>query len=78
MIVFAAFVLGCFMLLSIFILINSIKSIDKLGFARNATMKCLIELVEKLNEEFPGSDLKVIDTNDEIKVIGELKYYKKQ
>ena len=78
MIVFAAFVLGCFMLLSIFILINSIKSIDKLGFAHNATMKCLIELVEKLNEEFPGSDLKVIDTNDEIKVIGELKYYKKQ
>ena len=77
MIVLAAFVLGIFILFSTGVLAARIKSIDKSGLARHATMKCLLDLVEKLNEQFPGSTLKVIDNTDEVKVIGELKFYKK-
>ena len=77
MIVTAAFVLGIFILLSTGVLAASIKSIDKSGLARHATMKCLLDLVETLNNQFPGSNLTVQDNTDEVKVIGELKYLKK-
>lgn len=77
MIVLAAFVLGVFLLLSTGVLMWTIKDIDKSNTARHATLKCLLDLVEKLNEEFPGSHLIVKDTIDEVKVIGELKFYKK-
>ena len=77
MIVLAAFVLGIFILLSTGVLMWTIRDIDKVDTARHATMKCLLDLVERLNKEFPGSHLIVQDTTDEVKVIGELKFYKK-
>jgi hypothetical protein len=77
MIVLAAFVLGIFILFSTGVLVWTIKDIDKVDTARHATMKCLLDLVERLNKEFPGSHLIVQDTTDEVKVIGELKFYKK-
>jgi len=39
-------------------------------------MSCLVNLVDELNIKFPGSSLNVIETYDDIKVKGELKYYK--
>lgn len=78
MIVLAAFVLGISILFSTGVLASSIKSIDKSRLARHAIMKCLLDLVERLNKEFPGSTLKVIDNTDEVKVIGELKFYKNE
>lgn len=77
MIVLAAFVLGLFIFLSTVVLVKTIHKMDKSDTARHATMKCLIDLVNKLNETFPGSHLVIQDTTDEIKVIGEIKYYKK-
>lgn len=77
MIVLAAFILGISILFSTWVLTAGIKSIDKSGLARHATMRCLLDLVETLNEQFPGSTLKVIDNTDEVKVLGELKYIKK-
>ena len=77
MIVLAAFVLGIFILLSTGVLMWTIRDIDKVDTSRHATMKCLLDLVERLNKEFPGSHLIVQDTTDEVKVIGELKFYKK-
>lgn len=50
---------------------------DKSDAARHAAMSCLIDLVTKLNEQFPGSKLVVQDLGDSVKVTGELKYYKK-
>ena len=78
MIVLAAFVLGLFILFSTGVLCYTIHQMDKSDTARHATMNCLIDLVTKLNEEFPGSHLVIQDTTDSVKVIGELKYYKKQ
>lgn len=77
MIVLAALVLGLFLFLSTGVLIRTIQKMDKSDTARHATMKCLIDLVNKLNETFPGSHLVIQDTTDEVKVIGEIKYYKK-
>lgn len=57
--------------------VDCIKSIDKTDTARHATMCCLTELVDKLNDTFKGSNLRVVDNTDEVKVLGELKYIKK-
>ena len=57
--------------------VNCIKDIDKTDTARHATMCCLTELVDKLNKTFKGSNLRVIDNTDEVKVLGELKYIEK-
>jgi len=43
----------------------------------NASLNCLCELVDTLNETFPGSNLCVEETNSDVKVRGELKYLKK-
>lgn len=59
------------------IFVKCIRDIDKTDTARHATMCCLTELVDKLNETFPGSNLKVEDNIDVVKVIGELKFLKK-
>lgn len=77
MIVLAALILGIFILLSMGVLAVTIDKINESNIARRATMKCLIDLVTELNKTFPGSNLVVQDTIDCVKVIGELKYYKK-
>lgn len=77
MIVLAALILGIFILLSMGVLAVTIDKINESNIARHATMKCLIDLVTELNKRFPGSNLVIQDTTDCVKVIGELKYYKK-
>lgn len=77
MIVLAALILGIFILLSMGVLAVTIDKINESNIARRATMKCLIDLVTELNKRFPGSNLVIQDTTDCVKVIGELKYYKK-
>lgn len=52
------------------------KFINKLNASRNAALSCLIDLVNKLNKELPGCNLKVQNDRNEMKVIGEIKYYK--
>lgn len=76
--IIAGFILGLFILLSTGVLCYTLKKMDKSDAARHATMSCLIDLVTRLNEQFPGSKLIVQDLGDSVKVIGELKYYKKQ
>lgn len=77
MIVLAALILGIFIFLSMGVLAVTIDKINESNIARRATMKCLIDLVTELNKRFPGSNLVIQDTTDCVKVIGELKYYKK-
>lgn len=77
MIVLAALILGIFIFLSMGVLAVTIDKINESNTARHATMKCLIDLVTELNKRFPGSNLVIQDTTDCVKVIGELKYYKK-
>ena len=77
MIVLAALILGIFIFLSMGVLAVTIDKINESNIARHATMKCLIDLVTELNKRFPGSNLVIQDTTDCVKVIGELKYYKK-
>lgn len=77
MIVLAALILGIFIFLSTGVLTVTIDKINESNIARRATMKCLIDLVTELNKRFPGSNLVIQDTTDCVKVIGELKYYKK-
>ena len=77
MIVLASFILGLFILSSTGVLVHTLRTMDKSDAARHAAMSCLIDLVTKLNEQFPGSKLVVQDLGDSVKVIGELKYYKK-
>lgn len=77
MIVLAALILGIFIFLSTGMLAVTIDKMDKSDTARHATMKCLIDLVTELNKRFPGSNLVIQDTTDCVKVLGELKYYKK-
>lgn len=77
MIVLAALILGIFIFLSTGVLAVTIDKINESNIARRATMKCLIDLVTELNKRFPGSNLVIQDTTDCVKVIGELKYYKK-
>ena len=77
MIVLAALILGIFIFLSMGVLAVTIDKINESNIARRATMKCLIDLVTELNKRFPGSNLIIQDTTDCVKVIGELKYYKK-
>lgn len=76
MITASCFILGLFILASTGLLCFTITSIDKSAMRRHATMSCLLELVDVLNEHFPGSDLKVVDNTNKVKVIGELKYNK--
>ena len=75
--IIAAFVLGLFILFSTGVLVWCIKTSDKSDTRRHITMNCLIDLVTLLNKQFPGSNLIVQDLGDSVKVIGELKYYKK-
>lgn len=77
MIVLAALILGIFIFLSTGVLAVTIDKINESNIARRATMKCLIDLVTELNKRFPGSNLVIQDTTDCVKVLGELKYYKK-
>lgn len=77
MIILAALILGIFIFLSMGVLAVTIDKINESNIARRATMKCLIDLVTELNKRFPGSNLVIQDTTDCVKVIGELKYYKK-
>lgn len=73
--IIAGFVLGLFIFLSTGVLCKTLKKMDKSDTSRHATMSCLIDLVNKLNDQFPGSKLIVQDLGDSVKVIGELKYY---
>lgn len=74
MIVLAALVLGIFIFLSTGVLVKAIRKMDKSDTACHATMKCLIDLVNKLNEKFPGSNLTVNAFKGDVNVTGELKY----
>ncbi|MBQ3306908.1 MAG: hypothetical protein IJG68_01810 [Bacilli bacterium] len=76
MIVLAALVLGIFILSSTGVLVYTLRTMDKSDAARHAAKCCLIDLVNKLNETFPGSKLVIQDLGDSVKVIGEIKYYK--
>lgn len=77
MIILAALVLGIFILLSTGVLVFTIIGLSKIEEARIATMRCLRDLVKRLNKEFPGSNLIVTKTENQVKVTGELKYYTK-
>ena len=76
MIVAAAIIVSMGMMFASYILADAFIKLDKSGLARHATMCCLLDLVNKLNKEFPGSNLTVQDNTNEVKVIGELKYHK--
>lgn len=75
--IIAALVLGLCIIFSTGVLVKQFQKMDKSDAARHAAMSCLIDLVTKLNEQFPGSKLVVQDLGDSVKVTGELKYYKK-
>lgn len=68
--------LGCFIVSAVIVLALTFKDLDKSHLERVAAMKCLYDLVDKLNETFPGSNLYVESNMTEIKVKGELKYLK--
>ena len=76
--IFAAVILGIFIYASSNALVRALYKLKTDKLARYAAMDCIYELVEKLNKEFPGSDIKVIDNTTEVKIIGELKYYKNE
>ena len=50
-----------------------IKFEDK---AYNNAINCLNNLCEAINDNFPGSNLKVVINKRSVKVIGEIKYIK--
>lgn len=77
MIVLAALVLGIAILSSTGVLCWQLQRMDKDNISYHATKCCLIDLVNELNNRFPGSSLIVQDRGDSVKVLGELKYTKR-
>ena len=39
-------------------------------------MACLVDFVKAINENFVGSNLVIVDNGNEVKVQGQIKYYK--
>lgn len=62
--------------LSASILAKSFKEVYEKLHSKNAALECLYELVDNLNEHFPGSNITVEETESNVKVKGELKYLK--
>jgi len=73
-IIIAAIIFSVTILISTAAICLTAIGLDKSQEYRRAAVDCLEELVDVLNEKFPGSDLKIIDTRLSIKVKGELKY----
>jgi len=70
-----ALILGLCIILSTGVLAQTFRQINKSNIAYRAAMCCLDELVTKLNETFPDSNLTIEETKDSIKVTGKLKYH---
>lgn len=68
-------ILGLCIILSTGVLAQTFRQINKSNIAYHTAMRCLDELVTKLNETFPDSNLTIEETKDSIKVIGQLKYH---
>lgn len=54
------------------------KGREKANLRLHATRACLIDLIFELNKHFPDSNLKLKETEDVVKVEGELKYLKQK
>ena len=78
MIIVAAAVLGIAIIIATKIFVDCLFKIDHDSLGRHAAMNCLRDLVEELNDKFPGSHLYIEDRTDSVKVKGELKYYQKK
>lgn len=76
-IILAALVLGLCIIFSMGVLVKQLEKMDKDNISYHATKSCLIDLVNELNKRFPGSSLIIQDRGDSVKILGELKYYKK-
>lgn len=70
-----ALILGLCIIFSTGVLAQTFRQINKSNIAYRSAMQCLEELVAKLNENFPDSNLTIEETKDSIKVIGQLKYH---
>ena len=76
-IILATLILGISMVVAMGMLCTQLDKMDKDNISYHATKCCLVDLVNELNNKFPGSSLIVKDHGDSVKVLGELKYLKK-
>lgn len=69
-------ILGCCIIIAAGIISRTMLDVDKANERRRATMSCLVDLVKAINDNFAGSNLVILDNIDEVKVQGQIKYYK--
>ena len=76
--ILAAFVLGLFILFSTGVLAYTFLKMDEYHEMYCVAMDTLVDLVNKLNKELPGCNLKIEKSHKSISIIGDIKYLKKQ
>lgn len=69
-------ILGGCIIIAAGIISRTMLDVDKANERRRATMSCLVDLVKAINDNFAGSNLVILDNIDEVKVQGQIKYYK--
>lgn len=69
-------ILGSCIIVAAGIISRTMLDVDKTNERRRATMSCLVDLVKAINDNFSGSNLVILDNIDEVKVQGQIKYYK--
>lgn len=74
--VIAALILGVFILLSTGVLSYTFLKMDDNYDMYHITLDSLVDLVNKLNKELPGSNIKIEKGHKTIKIVGEIKFLK--
>ena len=69
-------ILGACIIIAAGIISRTLLDVDTTNKKSRATMACLVDFVKAINENFVGSNLVIVDNGNEVKVQGQIKYYK--